>query len=207
MPLHGCGEDEFMAKLTATKVVKAAGGKLALARHLGSPVNEYTVSIWVRNGTIPRRYHWSIVNLINCEPADLQWDEVDERRPKYRAIAHAYAGMFHAVGLRSRKAAKLHQVDAEQIERWLSGHDEVPVRAFMDVYAYASGRLRLQDKLTVEAAVEMTGLSQRKISALVGVSAPMTTKWKQAGKIPPVYAKRIIESLGTRAPTDDDATR
>jgi hypothetical protein len=196
-----------MARLTATKVVKAAGGKLALAKHLGSPVNEYAVSIWVRNGTIPRRYHWAIVNLINCEAADLQWDEADERRPKYKAIAHAYAGLFHAVELRPRKASKLHQVDAEQVERWLSGHDEVPVRAFMDVYAYASGRLRLQDKLTVEAAAEMTGLSQAKISALVGVSAPMTTKWKKAGKIPPVYAKRIIEYLGTRAPADDDTIR
>ena len=193
--------------MTATKVVKAAGGKLALAKHLGSPVNEYAVSIWVRNGTIPRRYHWAIVNLINCEAADLQWDEADERRPKYKAIAHAYAGLFHAVELRPRKASKLHQVDAEQVERWLSGHDEVPVRAFMDVYAYASGRLRLQDKLTVEAAAEMTGLSQAKISALVGVSAPMTTKWKKAGKIPPVYAKRIIEYLGTRAPADDDTIR
>ena len=161
----------------------------------------------MRNGTIPRRYHWAIVNLINCEAADLQWDEADERRPKYKAIAHAYAGLFHAVELRPRKASKLHQVDAEQVERWLSGHDEVPVRAFMDVYAYASGRLRLQDKLTVEAVAEMTGLSQAKISALVGVSAPMTTKWKKAGKIPPVYAKRIIEFLGTRAPADDDTIR
>ena len=94
-----------------------------------------------------------------------------------------------------------------QVERWLSGHDEVPVRAFMDVYAYASGRLQLQDKLTVEAAVEMTGLSQRKICRLVGVSAPMATKWKQKGKIPPAYAKRIIESLGKGLWADDGGIR
>lgn len=185
-----------MARLTASKVVKAAGGKLALARHLGPPVNEYSVSIWVRNGMIPKSYHWAICNLIGCTPLDLQWDDVDEGRPKHKGIGHAYSGMLHAVGLRPRKASKVHGVSVTQVERWMSGHDEVPVSAFMDVYAYASGRLRLQDKLTVEAAVKMTGLSQRKICKLLGVSSPMATYWKQAGRIPPSHAKRIIISLG-----------
>jgi len=183
-------------KLTASRVVRDAGGGQALARHLGAPVNEYTVSIWVRNGTIPARHHWKISRLINCDMADLSWDDADEKRPKHRAVGHAYAGLIHAVGVRSRKAAKLHQVEVDQVERWLAGRDEVPPSAFMDIYAYASGRIRMRTNLTVETAMKMTGLSQRGLCKLLNLSAPNATYWKAAGKIPPHQAARILELSG-----------
>lgn len=182
-----------MPKLTAAKVVKDAGGLHALARHLGPPVNEYTVSIWVRNGTIPKQHHWKISRLINCDMDDLSWDDADDKRPKHKAIGHAYAGLIHAVGVRERKAAKLHQVEVDQVERWLSGYDEVPPSAFMDIYAYASGRMRMRTGLTIETAMKMTGLSQAGLCDLLKISRPNATYWKAAGRIPRQQAARILE--------------
>ena len=182
--------------LTIKKVIRLAGGQAALAHKLGPPVNSFVVGIWVRNGYVPAEYRRAVAVLIDCTVAQLIPPEPEEGKPKHRGVARAYAGMFHAVGLRQRKAAKLHQVSVDQIERWLSGHDEAPTDAFMDVHAYASGRLRMQENLTVEQAMKLTGLNQSGIASLAGVARPMATRWKAAGNIPLKHAKRIMGSIG-----------
>jgi len=117
-----------------------------------------------------------------------------EKGPKHRGVARAYAGMLHAVGMRPRKAANLHKVEVGQVDRWLSGHDQVPVSAILDVYAYASGEVRRQTSLTVDEAMKMTGLSQSALCRFIGVSKGLATRWRKAGKIPVKYAKLVVES-------------
>ena len=189
--------------LTIKKVIRMAGGQAALAHKLGPPVNSFGVGVWVRNGYVPAEYRRAVAVLIDCTVAQLIPPEPEECKPKHRGVARAYAGMFHAVGLRQRKAAKLHQVSVDQIERWLSGHDEVPMEAFMDVYAYATGKFRVRPTITVEQAMSLTGLNQAGVATLVGVSRPMVTRWKEAGCMPPAYTKRVMNSAATLGLDED----
>jgi len=178
-------------RLTVGQVIKKAGGIASLVRLLGYPINRYTVERWRRKREFPAEFRGKIAEYIGVKVEQLEPDtEGRIIRIRFRQMAEMYKSMAASAGANSRTLHKLHGVSADRVQRWRWGLEEVPLSAFEDLYRMVQGRTQ---KMTVEMAKEMTGLTQTEIAARLGLSAGMGTYWRKLGVIPPEYAERIRE--------------
>lgn len=176
-------------RLTVGQVIKKAGGMASLVRLLGYPINRYTVERWRRKREFPAEFRGKIAAYIGVKAEQLDPDtEGRIIRIRFRQMAEMYKSMVASSGANTRTLHRLHSVRKERVQRWRWGLEEVPLSAFEDLYRMVQARTQ---KMTVEMAKEITGLTQTEIAARLGLSAGMGTYWRKLGAIPPEYAERI----------------
>lgn len=178
-----------MRHLTFGEVVKEVGSIAEIVRLLGYPVNRYTVERWRRAKQWPEKYKHRIAEHIGVAPEALDRDPGGYIvRTPYLKMAVLYKTMVAAAGVNTRSLPRLHKVGKQRVEDWRTGVTEAPIEAFADLYYFVKSRT---DKMTMDLAMERTGLTQTQIVHKLGVSAGMGTYWRKRGEIPPAYADRI----------------
>ena len=178
-------------RLSFGAILKRVGGISAMVRLLGYPINRYTIEKWRRQKEIPEQYRAKVAEAINATIEQVTPDyEGRQRRLDYKQLSVAYKSMAAACGVGLRHLPKLHGVGKKKVEAWRWGLEEVPLKAFEDLYYLVQSQ---HHKLTMERAKELTGLNQTEICRKLGVSPAMGTYWRNAGQIPPAYATRIRE--------------
>lgn len=182
-----------MRHLPFAEVVRRAGGIASIVRLLGYPVNRYTVERWRRSKEWPEKYKARIAEYIGVPPDALDRDEGGRIiRTPYLKMAVLYKTMVAAAGVSTRSLPRLHHVGKRTVESWRTGVTEAPLEAFIDLYGFVKSRT---DKMTMDWAMERTGMTQTQIVRKLGLSSGMGTYWRTRGQIPPIYANRIREWL------------
>lgn len=178
-------------RLTFGAIVQRVGGISAMVRLLGYPINRYTIEKWRRQKEIPEQYRAKVAEAINVAVEQVTPDyEGRQLRLNYKQLSIAYKSMVAACGVGHRHLPKLHGVGKKKIEAWRWGLEEVPLKAFEDLYYLVQRR---DHRMTMDQAKELTGLNQSEICKRLGVTPAMGTYWRNAGQVPPAYAMRIRE--------------
>lgn len=175
------------------KVIRMAGGARALVQALGPQATPYTLGVWTRAGVFPEEWRPAVARAAGIDVADLWPDDVGRKRllPKHKPVARVYEEMFHTVGLSLKTAARLHGTTQMAIQRWMSGHDEVPAWAFDDIYQHVTGRARRKSPMTIQEATHLTGLDIDGLCDVAGVRRLTGREWEKKGVIPHKSAIKI----------------
>lgn len=176
------------------RIVKQAGGPIALAREMGPPVSEFQIRVWMRNGDVPEAYRGRLAAVTGVKESDLQ-PEVSPKGEyiRHRIVARLYGLMLRYASLKPDRAAKLHGVEEDTVQRWAVGFDEAPEQAFIDLYRFVSGKPTDESSISVEDALRLTGLTRPRLMELLDVPRSTMSRWAQQGFLPPLQGKKVME--------------
>lgn len=172
-------------------IIKAAGGTDAVIKRLAPEVNSWSLITWQRNRTIPDEYRRTLSEMSGVALENFG----DGRGVKARVYGSgvAYRSMCAALRVSPRRAAKMHRLSLDLVNRWMSGRVEVPLQSFIDLYNYATSRRVDGSALTLDKAMELTSLSQAKLCEAIGLSRANGYHWRKIGRIPERHAAKILD--------------
>lgn len=175
------------------RIIRAAGGSSRVVAKLGPPVTQWSLITWGRMRSIPEQYHEVLSDMSGIPIEEFSIPRAG--RDRVYPTSLAYRLMCEGLRLKVRKAAQIHRVSMDQVQRWMTGAEEVPLQSFVDLYYYASSRPVPSVSMTVDEAMKLTGLSQRKICETLGLNRSAASRWRAAGNIPPRYAEALMDMV------------
>jgi len=123
---------------------------------------------------------------------------IDDNRykpPPYQALGRLYSRMLDTLRINHTRAARLHGQPVARIHAWRSGREKVPASAILNLYQFLNYETITPEAMTVQEAVEMTGLTQKQIADKLRVTPMSVTNWKNLGWIPSRHVPDIRQMI------------